>query len=93
MQVKILPSGNNDEAQLMSVKQGMALTVNRWPQASKNSPKRFKASKTTSQHLKVNIWGYSCFKTSFPSRMSQSVFEINVGEYYAMFFSMLKKNA
>ena len=58
------------------------VTVNPWPRTSENYQKRLWPVKKTSTGPTgpVNIWGHSCFKTSFPSRMSPNVFEINDNE-------------
>ena len=81
--------------------QGSTLRVNIWPQASKNSQKKFWPVKKdlnwsykVSKHLEVFLL------KSFPLRMSQIVFEINedkickdkcCGESYAMFFHLMLK--
>ena len=52
--------------------QGSTLKVNHWLQASiKTRPQLVLGTGP------VNIWSHSCFKTSFSSRMSPDVFEIN----------------
>ena len=44
-----LTKSNSSPVRLLVVKQGSTLRVNLWPQASKNSQKQFRASKTRLQ--------------------------------------------